>query len=59
MMIGVVIEEMLPHMLKTPPDRPVISLGAQSDMTAQPSAPMPLPKKASAMKPTITHCTSV
>jgi len=44
-MIGVVIEEMFPNILKSPPLRPAISLGQVSEITAQPSAPMPLPKE--------------
>ena len=57
--IGVEIDDRLPHMLNTPPAKPVISFGAVSDITAQPSAPMPLPKNDSAINATMTHWMSV
>ena len=47
--IGVVMPAVLPKVLNKPPLRPPASLGEVSDTTAQPSAPMPLPKKATAM----------
>ena len=52
MTIGVVMLERLPKVLNRPPETPPASFGEVSETTAQPSAPMPLPKKASAMKPT-------
>ena len=45
MTIGVVMAAVLPNILKRPPLSPAISLGEVSETTAQPSAPMPLPKK--------------
>ncbi|MNS61254.1 hypothetical protein D3C72_942780 [compost metagenome] len=48
----------LPNVLKMLPARPMTSLGAVSATTAQPSAPIPLPKKASAMMPTTSHSAS-
>lgn len=46
------MEATLPKTLKTPPQRPTISFGAVSEITYQPSAPNPLPKKASAISMT-------
>ena len=54
MTIGVVIPAVLPKVLNSAPDSPPACLGEVSDTTAQPSAPTPLPKKASDMKPTTT-----
>ena len=48
--IGVVIPPIPLIQLKTPPDRPPISFGAVSAITAQPRAPTPLPKKDKHMK---------
>ncbi|MNF15761.1 hypothetical protein D3C80_2184970 [compost metagenome] len=58
MTMGVVIDAMLPKVLNRPPERPAICLGEVSATTAQPSAPMPLPKKARVMKPTTIHSAS-
>ncbi|MNJ78529.1 hypothetical protein D3C77_763050 [compost metagenome] len=58
MTIGVVIEAMLPKVLNRPPDSPAICFGEVSATTAQPSAPMPLPKNARVMKPTTIHSAS-
>ena len=59
MMIGVVMPATAPNVLKTAPLRPAISSGEVSDTTAQPSAPRPLPKNASAMMATtsVDDCT--
>ena len=38
-------------------NKPLISFGAVSAITAHPNAPIPLPKKASAIKPMIIHST--
>jgi len=48
-MIGVVIVDKLPNVLKSAPLTPAISFGEVSDTTVHPRAPMPLPKKDSAM----------
>src|SRR5882762_3484079 len=50
MMIGVVIAAAFPKVLNRAPFIPAISLGEVSATTAQPRAPIPLPKKASDMQ---------
>jgi hypothetical protein len=41
-----------------PPDRPIISFGATSDITAQPKEPKPLPKKDNDIKKMMAVCDS-
>ena len=43
-MSGVVMPAMLPQRLKSAPFMPTMPFGEVSEMTVQPSAPMPLPK---------------
>ena len=59
MMMGVVIPAVLPKRLKRPPLSPMNSLGDVSAMTVQPSAPTPLPKKASDMRKRTSDCAVV
>ena len=44
MMSGVVMPAMFPQRLKSAPFMPTMPLGEVSEITVQPSAPMPLPK---------------
>lgn len=58
MTTGVTMPAALPNMLKMLPARPTTSRGAVSATTAQPSEPTPLPKNASAIRPTTSHSLS-